>query len=135
LSACKTHPSYALNTEIYRLIDFLAAGRGLPSQTLSLVSHGSPVIGRLAQHSLGFGVSGLVRQLVAINGLGTKYFCFIHGITIPTWGQCRGSRISFKKEKSRYGSVLADLLIGAPFSSLPRCFFNIVAPGGWKTSR
>jgi hypothetical protein len=46
--------------------------------SLDLVSQEPPVIGRLPEHSLGFRVPSLFRQIVALNGLGAKVLCTIH---------------------------------------------------------
>ena len=50
--------------------------------SLDLVSQEPPVIGRLPEHSLGFRVPSLFRQIVALNGLGAKVLCTIHGNSV-----------------------------------------------------
>jgi hypothetical protein len=52
----------------------------LPSEALGLLSHDSPVVSRLLEHSLCFGIAGLCSEFVAFGGLGTEIVGVIHHI-------------------------------------------------------
>jgi hypothetical protein len=55
----------------------------LPAETLGVVGHEPPVIGRFSQHPLGFGVYGFVGQSIAFCRLGAKFFSSSHNSSIP----------------------------------------------------
>jgi hypothetical protein len=69
----------------------------LTSHVLDLVGEHPPVFGRFLERSLGFGLASLIRQFLALNGLGAKIVCPLHGKPLDCAKQNPAGGLKFKR--------------------------------------